>query len=145
MCLQNGLWSIWFEATDTNFLWKISFSDSVHWRNKILDFGMTSIPIRSNSAQCIPKIRCLIFILSRRCCRSISFNNACYMPLIINFCWPKLDDLDVNDKWSQQDDTTCRTLLLESKARAIWGYDHLTCKWLELLRISCDLIRLQST
>ncbi|CAK9818123.1 hypothetical protein ANTQUA_LOCUS9679 [Anthophora quadrimaculata] len=41
--------------------------------------------------------------------QAITVNGARYRDMIIQFFVPKLQDIDVNDMWFQQDDATCHT------------------------------------
>ena len=41
--------------------------------------------------------------------QAITVNGEYYRSMIINFFWPELDDLDINNMWFRQDGATCHT------------------------------------
>ena len=40
---------------------------------------------------------------------AVSVNGLCHRTMIIEFLWPELEDIDVSDVYSQQDDAKCHT------------------------------------
>lgn len=89
---------------DPNFLLKIIFSDNAIYKKLLFGFEMTGEFITANSQS--------------------------YRMMLKYFLWPKLNDMNVYDTWSQQDGATYHTE--GHSAWTIWRYGYLSQRWREL-------------
>ena len=87
------------------------------WTSKIVEFGTILIQARYTSSKS-QESHCLVRILLWRNHRSVLLpkrsvaiivNNEHYKSMISNFLWLKMDDMDTDNMWFQQDGATCHT------------------------------------
>jgi len=88
--------------------------------NKIIEFGMIPIHARYTSSKCIPRkslfgadfaLAEIInpYFFQNEAGVAITVNGERYRSMISNFLWPKMDDMDTDNIWFQQDGATCHT------------------------------------
>ena len=86
--------------------------------SKIVEFGTILIHARYISSKCIPRKSLFGFWFGRiigpyffqnEAGVAITVNGERYRSMISNFLWPKIDDMDTDNMWFQQDGATCHT------------------------------------
>lgn len=120
----NEVWSVWkltliFIRNRPATLRLISVWTGTSW-NKIVEYGTIPIQMKSKSLQCMHKKWLLVMYVGLDASsanisvkttlgRLALVQNYIYRLMIINRFWPKLDDMDTDGMWFQQNGATCHT------------------------------------
>jgi len=123
VCSLIGFWSSWKLtqiSPNKSSLARPIFGWMDIWTSKIVEFETIPILARYTSSKCIPR-KSLFgtdFGLAESSIRTssktkralpITVNGERYRSMISNFLWYKMDDMDTDNMWFQQDGATCHT------------------------------------
>ena len=139
VCSLIGFWSSWkltqISSNKSSLAMRPIFGWMDMWTSKIVKFGTISIHARYPTSKCKSRENhCLVrrnhpHFFQIEAGVAITVNGERYRSMISNFLWPKMDDMDTNNKWFQQDGATCHD---GHSARAIWGHGYLARRRREL-------------